>query len=71
MLGIVGGVGPESTADYYRRLIDGWRERGPVNTYPSILLESLDSASALEAVIAGDLEPAVSLFDTSCGDTRK
>ena len=38
MLGIVGGVGPESTADYYRRLIDGWRERGPVDTYPSILL---------------------------------
>ncbi len=65
MLGIVGGVGPESTADYYRRLIDGWRERGPVNTYPSILLESLNSAAALEAVIAGDLEPAVSLFDTS------
>ena len=65
MLGIVGGVGPESTADYYRRLIDGWRNRGPANTYPSILIESLDSASALESVIAGDLDPAVSLFDAS------
>jgi len=34
MLGIVGGVGPESTADYYRRLIDRWRVRGPAETYP-------------------------------------
>ena len=65
MLGIVGGVGPESTADYYRRFIDRWRERGPANTYPSILLESLNSAPALDALFAGDLDPAVSFFDAS------
>lgn len=65
MLGIVGGVGPESTADYYRRLIDRWRERGPVDSYPSILLDSLNSRPALEALLAGDLDPAVSLFDAS------
>ena len=29
------GVGPESTADYYRRLIDRWRLGGPADTYPS------------------------------------
>ena len=57
MLGIVGGVGPESTADYYRRLIDRWRERGPVDSYPSILLDSLNSRPALEALLAGDLDP--------------
>jgi aspartate racemase len=64
-LGIVGGVGPESTADYYRRLIGRWRERGPVRTYPSILLDSLNSTSALEALLAGDLDPTVRLFDAS------
>jgi aspartate racemase len=64
-LGIIGGVGPESTADYYRRLIGRWRERGPAGTYPSILLDSLNSASALEALLAGDLEPTVRLFDAS------
>jgi len=65
MLGIVGGVGPESTADYYRRLIDRWRERGPEDTYPSILLDSLNSGSALEALLADEIEPAISLFDSS------
>jgi aspartate racemase len=64
-LGIVGGVGPESTADYYRRLIGRWRERGPAKTYPSILLDSLNSASALDALLAGDLDPTVRLFDAS------
>jgi aspartate racemase len=65
MLGIVGGVGPESTADYYRRLIGRWRERGPAGTYPSILVDSLNSAPALAALLEGDLEPTVRLFDAS------
>ena len=65
MLGIVGGVGPESTADYYRRLIGRWGERGPVETYPSILLDSLNSKPALDALLAGDLDPTVRLFDAS------
>ena len=26
-LGIVGGIGPESTVDYYRSLIQSWREQ--------------------------------------------
>src|SRR5262249_29751206 len=65
MLGIVGGVGPESTADYYRRLIGRWRVRGPGGTYPSILLDSLNSKPALDALLAGDLDPSVRLFDAS------
>ena len=65
MLGIVGGVGPESTADYYRRLVGRWRERGPSGTYPSILLESLNSKPVLDALLDGDLDPAGRLCDAS------
>lgn len=61
-IGIVGGVGPESTADYYRRFIDRWRERGPADTYPSVLINSLNSRGALGAMLSGDIEPAVALF---------
>ena len=65
MLGIVGGVGPESTADYYRRLIGRWRERGPADTYPSVLIDSLNSPAALGAMLAGDNEPTIRLFSAS------
>jgi aspartate racemase len=63
IVGIVGGVGPESTADYYRRLIDRWRVRGPADTYPAVLINSLNSRAALGALLAGDVEPTVALFD--------
>jgi aspartate racemase len=62
MVGIVGGGGPESTADYYRRFIDRWRVRGPANTYPAVLINSLNSRAALGAMLEGDIEPAVTLF---------
>jgi aspartate racemase len=40
-VGIVGGLGPESTIDYYRRIIQVWRERNS-SSYPSIVIDSLD-----------------------------
>jgi len=62
MVGIVGGVGPESTADYYRRFIDRWRVRGPADAYPAVLINSLNSRAALGAMLNGDIEPSVALF---------
>jgi aspartate racemase len=62
MVGIVGGVGPESTADYYRRFIDRWRVRGPADSYPAVLINSLNSRAALGAMLNGDIEPSVELF---------
>jgi aspartate racemase len=54
-VGIIGGVGPESTIEYYRQIIDAYRERqrgpgsAPVNAqdesaanYPSIIINSVD-----------------------------
>ena len=64
-LGIVGGVSPESTADYYGRLIVRWRERGPAGTYPPIVVDSLNSRQALDTLLAGDVEPMVQLFNES------
>jgi len=41
-LGIVGGLGPESTVDYYRSIIEVYRERNPDGSYPTILINSID-----------------------------
>jgi aspartate racemase len=49
IVGLVGGLGPESTVDYYRRLLDGWK-RGDPGSAPSIIIDSLDAQLALHLV---------------------
>ena len=41
-LGLVGGMGPESTVPYYRGIIYGVRERMGSNVLPFLSLESVD-----------------------------
>lgn len=52
MLGIVGGIAPASTVEYYRRIVDGYR--GITGRYPAILLTSIDLARLLRLVKADD-----------------
>ena len=49
LAGLVGGLGPESTIDYYRRILDEWKQIDPVEA-PSILIDSLDTGIALRLV---------------------
>jgi aspartate racemase len=48
-VGIVGGLGPESTVDYYRRVLAAWAREDP-STAPSIVIDSLDVRRALHLV---------------------
>ena len=48
-VGLVGGLGPESTVDYYRRLIKAWRREEPLSS-PSIVIDSLDDNLAMRLV---------------------
>jgi aspartate racemase len=41
-LGILGGIGPESTIDYYRSIIAGYRQQKSDGSYPAIVITSLD-----------------------------
>ena len=50
-VGIIGGLGPESTIDYYRRILELWARDDP-STAPSIVIDSLDVALALRLVDA-------------------
>jgi aspartate racemase len=47
--GIVGGLGPESTIDYYRRILEAWAREEP-SSAPSIVIDSLDVGRALRLV---------------------
>ena len=48
-IGIVGGLGPESTIDYYRRILEAWGQVD-ASTAPSIVIDSLDVGRALRLV---------------------
>ena len=48
-VGLVGGLGPESTIDYYRRILDAWSQVDP-SSAPSIVIDSLDVRRALRLV---------------------
>jgi aspartate racemase len=55
-LGIVGGIAPGSTVDYYRLIIATYREQKQDGSYPSILINSIDVTRLLQLVAANRLE---------------
>jgi len=62
-LGIVGGIGPESTIEYYRLLFSGYRERTSNGSSPSLLINSIDLGEMLGLVAEGDRQKLVAYFE--------
>ena len=54
-LGIVGGVGPESTIEYYRTIIALYRARKMDGSYPPLIINSIDLKKELDLATANDL----------------
>src|SRR5215467_935106 len=54
-LGIIGGLGPESTLDYYQRIIALYRERTGDRHYPEFVVVSVDLRKGLDFMDANDL----------------
>jgi aspartate racemase len=54
-LGIIGGLGPESTIDYYQRIIALYRERTSDGSYPEFIINSVDLKKGLDFMAANDL----------------
>jgi aspartate racemase len=54
-LGIIGGTGPETTIEYYRRLIAAYRAQSPEGHAPSLLINSIDSKKLIDLVTANEL----------------
>ena len=64
-VGLVGGIGPESTIVYYRTIISLYRERNPGPAYPRILINSIDSSEMLGHLGAGRLDELTTLLVAS------
>ncbi len=55
ILGIIGGLGPESTVDYYQKIIALYRERTGDGSYPQFIINSIDLKKGLDFMAANDL----------------
>jgi aspartate racemase len=67
-VGIIGGIAPESTIQYYRLIIASYREKTQDGSYPPILINSIDMKKMLDLIGAGEL-PGVT--DYLAGEVRK
>ena len=67
-LGIVGGIGPESTTEYYRQIIASYRQRKQDGSYPLIIINSIDMKKMLDLIGADEL---VRLTDYLLGELQK
>jgi len=54
--GMIGGLGPESTIDYYRSILARYRARKPDSGYPQIIINSLDVDKGIAMLDAGQLD---------------
>src|SRR5213080_384533 len=54
-LGIIGGVGPESTIEYYRNIIALYREWQRDGSYPEFIINSVDLKKGLDFMTANNL----------------
>src|SRR5207244_9341474 len=54
-LGMIGGVGPESTIDYYKNIIALYRERKRDGHYPQFVINSINLQKGIDFLEANDL----------------
>ncbi len=61
-IGIIGGLGPEATIDYYKRIIDCFKSGNNDMNYPEILIYSVNMSEFLEMMERKQDEQIVSYF---------
>lgn len=63
-LGIIGGTGPESTVEYYRRLIAAHRARDAEGRPPLLIINSIDNKKLIALIIANELAKVTAYLAT-------
>jgi aspartate racemase len=61
-LGIIGGIGPESTIDYYRSILTVYAERNGDASAPHLIINSIDFEKVVKLVTANELDALTAYF---------
>ncbi|MBW4083957.1 aspartate/glutamate racemase family protein [Paenibacillus sp. S150] len=70
-IGIVGGIGPASTLDYYSGIINGFRQKTNDDNYPEIVINSINMTEMLSYVSCQDWDALVDLLLKSIKNLAK
>lgn len=54
-VGIVGGIAPESTIEYYRQIIAAYRAHSSVGNYPELIINSINLRRMIDLITANEL----------------
>ena len=69
-VGIIGGIGPESSIEYYRLIIKRFQDRLGTRDYPEMLIHSIDMTEMLDYVFDRLAErtviPLISIVEETC-----
>jgi aspartate racemase len=61
-IGIVGGIGPESTIDYYKKIIQLYRNKVKDGSYPEIVINSVDMNKMMDIMIRSGWDELCSML---------
>ena len=70
-VGVIGGIGPESTIEYYRQLIAAYRAQHPDGTYPPIVINSVNLKTLVDLFEANDLAKVTNFWWLKFGNWRR
>jgi len=61
-IGIIGGIGPETTIAYYGQIVAAHRQRVEDGSYPSIVINSIDAQRLIGPIMAGKNDEVVEVL---------
>jgi aspartate racemase len=63
VIGIIGGIAPPSTMEYYQKIITGFQAQVQTRQYPSILINSIDMTQMLDLVSKKEFDGLVNYLN--------
>lgn len=69
--GIIGGIGPEATVEYYRGIVEGYRGQVPGGSYPEIIIHSIDMTRMIGYIQTGDRSALMDYILSSVSSLKK
>ena len=64
-LGIIGGIAPASTIEYYRMLIATYQQRRPDGSNPPVIINSIDMQTMLALIASNALDEVTTYLSTA------